>query len=80
MNQWDLDLTFGRNYNGSVLNDAIWADKDDVGRTNVSPSHPLFGDQSHQKRSMRASRICAAIPVSASASSATSSPRSGQNA
>lgn len=48
---WDLDLTFGRNYDGSVLNDTIWADDDlpDPGRPWVSPSHPLFGDQNHQK-------------------------------
>ena len=50
LQSWDEDLSFGRNYNGSVLNDEIWADKDTVpGRTNVAPSHPLFGDQYHQK-------------------------------
>jgi hypothetical protein len=50
MHQWDLDLTFGRNFDGAVLNDQIWADVDAIaGRTNVSPSHPLFGDQLHQK-------------------------------
>jgi hypothetical protein len=48
--QWDLDLTFGRNYDGAVLNDQIWADVDSIsGRANVSPSHPLFGEQEHQK-------------------------------
>jgi hypothetical protein len=47
---WDLDLTFGRMYQGSVLNDEIWADTDVVpGRPDVSPSHPLFGDALHQK-------------------------------
>jgi len=47
---WDKDLTWGRNYDGAVLNDVIWADVDSIaGRTNVSPSHPLFGDQLHQK-------------------------------
>lgn len=46
----DLDLTFGRNYTGGgVLSDDIWADNDDVGIANVSPSHPLFGDHTHQK-------------------------------
>lgn len=51
MHPWDLDLTFGRNYGagGGVLSDGIWADNDDVGRVNVSPSHPLFGDTEHQK-------------------------------
>ncbi len=51
MAAWDMDLTFGRNYNsGGVLNDAIWADVDVIsGRTNVSPSHPLFGNATHQK-------------------------------
>jgi len=47
---WDKDLTWGRNYDGQVLNDQIWADVDSIaGRTNVTPSHPLFGDQQHQK-------------------------------
>ena len=33
-----------------MLNDEIWADVDSIsGRTDVSPSHPLFGDQQHQK-------------------------------
>ena len=43
---WDKDLTWGRNYNGGgVLNDDIWANVDSIsGRTNVSPSHPLFGN------------------------------------
>jgi hypothetical protein len=50
MLQYDVDLTFGRNYDGDVLNDQIWADVDSIsGRANVSPSHPLFGDQTHQK-------------------------------
>lgn len=46
---WDLDLTFGRSFQGAVLNDRIFAADDDVGRENVSPSHPLFGDRQHQK-------------------------------
>jgi hypothetical protein len=50
LHMWDKDLTFGRNFNGSVLNDAIWADVDVIaGRPGVSPSHPLFGDSEHQK-------------------------------
>ena len=51
MHPWDLDLTFGRNYGagGGVLSDGIWADDDDVGREDVSPSHPFFGDSEHQK-------------------------------
>lgn len=50
---WDMDLTFGRNYtfDGEVLSDVIWADDDvvDPDRLWVSPSHPLYGDQNHQK-------------------------------
>jgi hypothetical protein len=47
---WDKDLTWGRNYDGAVLNDQIWADVDSIsGRANVSPSHPLHMDQQHQK-------------------------------
>ncbi|MHC4090724.1 MAG: CotH kinase family protein [Planctomycetota bacterium] len=46
---WDMDLTFGRNFQGEVLNDEIFADDDDVGIPNVSPSHPLFGDSEHRK-------------------------------
>jgi hypothetical protein len=50
---WDMDLTFGRNYGAptaTVLCDGIWADNDAIdGRENVSPSHPLFGDNEHQK-------------------------------
>jgi lysophospholipase L1-like esterase len=47
---WDKDLTWGRNYDGDVLNDEIWANVDTIsGRTNVSPSHPLFGNSTHEK-------------------------------
>jgi hypothetical protein len=50
MQPWDMDLTFGRNYNGGVLNDQIWANIDVIpGRINVSPSHPEFGNRFHQK-------------------------------
>ena len=49
---WDLDLTFGRNFNQQrlVLNDEIWADLDSLpGEASVAPSHPLFGDSEHRK-------------------------------
>lgn len=47
---WDMDLTFGRMFQNTVLNDQLFADTDVVaGRANVSPSHPLFGDSEHQK-------------------------------
>ncbi len=48
---WDLDLTFGRNFVGTLLSDVMWADKDGLPGlpVNVSPSHPLFGDTSHRK-------------------------------
>ncbi len=46
---WDVDLTFGRSYQGAVLNDRVFAADDEVGRGSVSPSHPLFGDRNHQK-------------------------------
>lgn len=52
MHAWDNDLTFGRNYGAggaAVLTDGIWADNDDIGLPNRSPSHPLFGDSEHQK-------------------------------
>jgi hypothetical protein len=50
MQAWDMDLTFGRSFQGTVLNDQIFASTDVVpGRANVSPSHPLFGDSEHQK-------------------------------
>lgn len=51
---WDKDLTFGRNFvgdAGGVLSDVIYADNDVISGRNstVSPSHPLFGDDQHQK-------------------------------
>jgi len=50
MTPWDLDLTFGRMFQGDTLNDEIFADVDVVpGRPDVAPSHPLFGDRAHQK-------------------------------
>ena len=59
---WDLDLTFGRNYQGAVLNDDIWANVDAIsGRTNVSPSSPLFGDSTHQKYDFLWNRVIDAV-------------------
>ena len=49
---WDLDLTFGLHFmsNDSILDDEIFADKDDfrtfAGAT-IWPSHPFVGDQAH---------------------------------
>ncbi|MBM3845221.1 MAG: hypothetical protein FJ405_02905, partial [Verrucomicrobia bacterium] len=60
---WDKDLTFGHNHRSRVgLSDDIWADFD---RTNTfgsdralsSPSHPLFGDRTHQKDSGEWNRL-----------------------
>ena len=47
---WDLDLTFGRNYQGDSLNDEIWADRDSIpGKpTRISPSHPLIGTSDYR--------------------------------
>ncbi len=58
---WDVDLTFGRSYEGRVLNDRIFAADDEVGRENVSPSHPLFGDRTHQKWDFLWNRITDAL-------------------
>jgi hypothetical protein len=49
---WDLDLTFGLHFmtNDSILDDAIWADKDAfTTRAGVTiwPSHPLVADRQH---------------------------------
>ena len=52
MHPWDVDLTFGRNFDGfSSLNDLIWANLDALlGQPAVvSPSHPLFGSRNHRK-------------------------------
>jgi hypothetical protein len=47
---WDLDLTFGRIWQGEVLNDDIFADDDVIdGMPDVTPSHPRFGDCEHLK-------------------------------
>ncbi len=49
---WDLDLTFGRNFNrGGGLNDDLWADVDGLAGEpiTVTPSHPLFGSSKHRK-------------------------------
>jgi spore coat protein CotH len=47
---WDLDLTFGRNWIGTSLNDTIWANVDFVAGkpTWVSPSFPLIGTFDHR--------------------------------
>ena len=47
---WDLDLTFGRIFAGTVLNDLIWADRDSVPGLPVTtqPSHPLLGSRDHR--------------------------------
>ncbi len=47
---WDLDLTFGRNWNGTSLNDTIWADVDFVAGkpVTVSPSLPIIGTRDHR--------------------------------
>lgn len=58
---WDVDLTFGRSFQGRVLNDQIFADEDEVGRANVSPSHPLFGDRTHQKWDFLWNRLTDAV-------------------
>ena len=53
---WDLDLTQGRNYTlgGGVLNDTIWADRNDF-------SHPLFGDRNHPKNDGPWNRLIDAV-------------------
>jgi len=62
MINWDNDLTFGRSFQGAVLNDVMFADEDVVaGRPNVSPSHPLFGDSEHQKWDYLWNRITDAL-------------------
>ena len=60
MTPWDKDLTWGRNWysSGGVNNDEIWANRDSLPADHisgtgaaslVSPSHPLFGEQEHEK-------------------------------
>ena len=49
---WDLDLTFGLHFmsNDSILDDTIWADKDNFttfAGVTIWPSHPFVGDQAH---------------------------------
>lgn len=49
---WDLDLTFGLHFmtNDSILDDTIWADKDNFvtfAGVRIWPSHPFVGDQEH---------------------------------
>ena len=47
---WDLDLTFGRNWIGTSLNDTIWADVDFVAGKPVTttPSFPIIGTRDHR--------------------------------
>jgi len=52
MYPWDLDLTFGKNFDGtSAFGDELWADRDWLQGypTYVSPSHPLFGTLERRK-------------------------------
>ena len=61
---WDLDLTFGKNFQDEgVFADVIWADIDQVpGKPSyVSPSHPLFGDANHQKVDLRLNYLIDAL-------------------
>lgn len=53
---WDLDLTQGRNYTigGGVLNDTIWADRNQY-------SHPLFGDRNRPKNDGPWNRLIDAV-------------------
>ncbi|MCA9216462.1 MAG: CotH kinase family protein, partial [Planctomycetales bacterium] len=49
---WDLDLTFGLHFmsNDSILDDEIFADKDDFttfAGVTIWPSHPFVGDEAH---------------------------------
>jgi hypothetical protein len=49
---WDLDLTLGKNFDGStVFSDVIWADMDSLPGlpSYISPSHPLFGSFNYRK-------------------------------
>lgn len=63
---WDKDLTYGKNWEptaGGVLNDLVWADNDQIpGKPAVvKPSHPLFGDSTHQKNDLLWNRLFDAI-------------------
>ncbi len=52
MHPWDIDLVFGKNYDGTgVFTDVIWADVDELPGlpSYISPSHPLFGENNHRK-------------------------------
>ncbi|RLE20147.1 MAG: hypothetical protein DRJ50_11195, partial [Actinobacteria bacterium] len=63
MHPWDMDLTFGRNWQGTVLNDEIWADRDSIpGKSaTVQPSHPLVGDEEHKNWDNRWNRLIDAL-------------------
>ena len=63
MTPWDKDLTWGRNWDGSAVNnDKIWANVDTIsGRTLVTPSHPQFGDNTHKKYDYLWNRLTCAL-------------------
>jgi hypothetical protein len=63
MQPWDMDLTFGRNWQGTVLNDEIWADRDSIPDrpAAVSPSHPLVGEEEHKNWDTRWNRLIDAL-------------------
>ena len=63
MHPWDMDLTFGRNWQGTVLNDEIWADRDSIpGKSaTVSPSHPLVGEAEHKNWDNRWNKLIDAL-------------------
>ncbi|HXI54031.1 MAG TPA: lamin tail domain-containing protein, partial [Candidatus Saccharimonadales bacterium] len=57
---WDKDLSFGINFN-SGLSDTLWATNDGSGI--ISPSHPFFGDQRHQKVDLQWNRLIEAMYI-----------------
>lgn len=59
---WDKDLSIGRNWDGG-LSDVIWANRDtlSVPGSIVSPSHPFFMDQFHQKVDSQWNRLVDAL-------------------
>jgi len=49
---WDLDLTLGKNFDGTTaFSDVLWADDDGLDglASYIAPSHPLFGTFNHRK-------------------------------
>jgi hypothetical protein len=57
---WDKDLSFGMNFNGG-LSDVLWATNDGSGI--ISPSHPFFADQRHQKVDLQWNRLVEAMYI-----------------